>query len=172
MLRWYQARVAQRPLLTQALTTAILFGVGDSLAQQAVEKKGLEKHDLARTARMIGYGGLVFGPAATKWYQFLQKNINLGSKTSTTLARVAADQVVFASTNMAVFLSSMAYLEGNSPKKRLEQAYIPGLKANWMIWPAVQCANFTLVPLDQRVLVVNFVSIFWNCYLSYLNSKS
>lgn len=57
VLRWYQARLAARPLLTQAATTAVLFGAGDALAQHAVEKRGLEKHSWARTARMVGYGG-------------------------------------------------------------------------------------------------------------------
>lgn len=49
--------LSQRPLLTQSVTTAILFATGDTLAQQAVEKKGLENHDLARTGRMALYGG-------------------------------------------------------------------------------------------------------------------
>lgn len=57
MLRWYQARLKTSPLLTQAVTTAILFGTGDVLAQQAVERKGYEGHDLVRTTRMAGYGG-------------------------------------------------------------------------------------------------------------------
>lgn len=57
VLRWYQAKLAQRPFTTQVLTTAVLFGAGDALAQQAVEKKGIQKHDLMRTARMVGYGG-------------------------------------------------------------------------------------------------------------------
>lgn len=57
VLRWYQAKLAQRPLLTQAVTTAVLFGVGDGLAQQAVEKKGANRHDFMRTARMAAYGG-------------------------------------------------------------------------------------------------------------------
>lgn len=35
----------------------ILFGTGDTLAQQAVEKKGFRNHDLARTSRMAAYGG-------------------------------------------------------------------------------------------------------------------
>ena len=57
VLRWYQAKLAKRPFLTQVATTAVLFGAGDILAQQAVERKGLEKHSWARTARMVGYGG-------------------------------------------------------------------------------------------------------------------
>lgn len=53
----YQARLAARPLFTQAVTTSILFGLGDTIAQQAVEKKGASHHDLARTGRMCLYGG-------------------------------------------------------------------------------------------------------------------
>lgn len=66
----------------------------------------------------------------------------------------------------------MAYLEGESVQKKLEKAYIPGLKANWALWPAVQFVNFTYVPLEHRVLIVNIVSLGWNCFLSYLNSGS
>lgn len=58
----YQARLARRPLLTQAVTTFVLFGAGDVIAQQAVDKKGIEKHDLARTGRMALYGGGEFFP--------------------------------------------------------------------------------------------------------------
>ncbi len=35
----------------------MLFATGDVLAQQAVDRKGLEKHDFARTGRMAFYGG-------------------------------------------------------------------------------------------------------------------
>lgn len=53
----YNARLAARPLLTQSVTTAVLFATGDITAQQLVEKKGVEKHDLVRTGRMALYGG-------------------------------------------------------------------------------------------------------------------
>jgi protein Mpv17 len=50
-------KLATRPILTQSITTAVLFATGDSIAQQAVEKKGIQKHDFARTGRMALYGG-------------------------------------------------------------------------------------------------------------------
>jgi hypothetical protein len=74
----YQTKLAQRPLLTQSVTTAVsytarfffilwqwlmsdstqvLFAAGDTLAQQAVERKGFANHDLARSGRMALYGG-------------------------------------------------------------------------------------------------------------------
>ena len=65
----------------------------------------------------------------------------------------------------------MAYLEGADPKKRLQDKYTEALKKNWMVWPPVQAINFSMVPLQHQVLVVNVVSLGWNCYLSYVNSK-
>jgi protein Mpv17 len=40
-----------------SLMLQTLFGAGDVLAQQAVDKKGFDKHDYARTGRMVFYGG-------------------------------------------------------------------------------------------------------------------
>ncbi|KAG4436878.1 Protein required for ethanol metabolism [Cadophora sp. M221] len=172
MFRWYQMKLASRPILTQSVTTAVLFATGDTMAQQLVEKKGLEKHDLARTGRMALYGGAIFGPAATTWFKFLQNKVVLKNKNAEILARVACDQTMFASTNLFVFLSSMAIMEGTSPKDKLDQSYWTALKSNWMVWPFIQCVNFKLVPLHHRVLVVNVISLGWNCYLSFLNSQS
>lgn len=93
------------------------------------------------------------------------------NKAAETVTRVACDQLLFAPTFIGVFLSSMAVLEGTSPRDKLDRNYASALKANYYIWPAVQGVNFTLVPLHHRVLFVNVVSIGWNCYLSYLNSS-
>ncbi|KAI1432847.1 hypothetical protein GGR50DRAFT_555706 [Xylaria sp. CBS 124048] len=171
MFRWYQRSLTTRPLLTQSITTAVLFAVGDITAQQAVEKKGLEKHEYARTARMFAYGGAIFGPAATTWFGVLSKRVVLRNKNAEILARVAADQLIFAPTFIGIFLSSMAVLEGGSPGEKIEKSYVSALTTNWMIWPFVQLANFKFVPLQHRVLAVNVISIGWNCYLSMVNSN-
>ncbi|WYZ44043.1 hypothetical protein EsH8_VII_000479 [Colletotrichum jinshuiense] len=171
MLGWYQARLAARPLLTQSITTAILFATGDITAQQLVEKRGLQKHDLSRTGRMALYGGVIFGPAATTWFKFLQNNIVLKNKNAEILARVAVDQGVFAPVMIGVFLSSMATLEGSPVQEKLDKNYTTALTSNYMLWPFVQMVNFKVVPLHHRVLFVNVISIGWNSYLSFLNSQ-
>ena len=53
----------------------------------------------------------------------------------------------------------MAIMEGSNPQEKLEKSYLQGLKANWVVWPAVQAVNFKLIPLEHRVLVVNIVSL-------------
>lgn len=65
----------------------------------------------------------------------------------------------------------MAIMEGGDPKEKLQSTYTSALAKNWMVWPLVQSVNFKFVPLEHRVLVVNLVSLGWNCYLSYLNSQ-
>lgn len=114
---------------------------------------------------------VVFGPAAATWFRLLARHVNLGTPTTTMLARVAVDQGVFAPTFIGVFLSSMAVLEGGSPREKLERSYKDALLTNWAIWPFVQMVNFKLVPLQHRLLFVNVISIGWNSYLSYINSS-
>ena len=64
----------------------------------------------------------------------------------------------------------MAIMEGTDPKDKIDSTYKTALTKNWMVWPWIQLTNFKFVPLEHRVLVVNVVSLGWNCYLSYLNS--
>lgn len=162
--------MAKQPLLTASVASAVLFGSGDILAQQAVDKKGLDKHDWARTGRMALYGGAIFGPAATTWYGILQRHVVLKTMRATLAARVAADQCLFTPTHLFAFLSSMAIMEGTDPVEKLRTSFLASYKANLMIWPLVQAVNFSIVPLEHRVLVVNFVSLGWNCLLSLINS--
>ncbi|KYK54624.1 integral membrane protein, Mpv17/PMP22 family [Drechmeria coniospora] len=171
MFRWYTAKLKARPLLTQSVTTAVLFATGDVTAQQLVEKKGLKRHDLTRTGRMALYGGCVFGPIATTWFGFLSRRVRLGNPHLQTLARVGCDQTLFAPVMIGAFLSSMATMEGASPKERLDKAWWPALKANWMVWPFVQFINFTFMPLHHRLLFANIIAIGWNSYLSWVNSR-
>ncbi|KAL1896725.1 Protein required for ethanol metabolism [Ceratocystis pirilliformis] len=173
MLHWYQARLAARPLLTQAVTTSILFATGDATAQLLVEpKKEGKKYDFARTGRMALYGGCVFGPCAATWFKFLARNVVLKNKNAETLARVACDQGLFAPVFIGLFLSSMAVLEGSDPQEKLAKSYTTALVSNYYLWPAVQMVNFKFMPLQHRLLFTNVISIGWNSYLSYINSHS
>lgn len=158
-------KLATRPLLTQSITSTILFATGDTMAQHLIEKKSFENHDPARTGRMALYGSL-FGPVATTWFSFLQRKIVLKNQNLEIIARVVSDQTVFAGCNLFCFLGSMAIMEGSDPKEKLRKNYTNALTRNWMVWPFVQLVNFKYLPLQHRVMFVNVVSLGWNCYLS------
>ena len=147
------------PRLYAHTKSKFLFGTGDVLAQQVVERKGIDKHNFAQTARFTFWGGCFFGPVASQWYRVLERVKIPDSPNKQLLARVAADQFIFTPVNLLCFFTGMTYLEGGDPKKKIEKGYKPTLLTNWMVWPGVQLANFKFVPLEHRLLVVNLVSL-------------
>jgi protein Mpv17 len=53
----------------------------------------------------------------------------------------------------------MSILEGSDPVEKVRKSFLSSYRANLALWPAVQLANFSLVPLEYRVLFVNLVSL-------------
>jgi len=37
-------------------------------------------------------------------------------------------------------------------KKKFNDVYLPALKANWVLWPAVQLINFRFMPLQFQIV--------------------
>ncbi|GAA5822535.1 hypothetical protein JCM10212_004237 [Sporobolomyces blumeae] len=173
LLRAYNSALMRRPYATGSASAAVLFGAGDVLAQQGIEKRGKD-HDFMRTLRLAGYGGLVFAPVVTKWFTALER-IKLASKPLQLTARVAADQFLFTPVMVGVFFTSQTFLEGkgiDEAQRRLRESWWPTLQKNWQLWIPTQAANFAIVPVHLRLVVVNVVSLFWNAYLSYANSQA
>ncbi|KAI6002284.1 hypothetical protein F5J12DRAFT_227578 [Pisolithus orientalis] len=172
-LKFYNAALIRRPMLAQCATAAFLFGAGDVIAQQAIEQRG-KNHDFMRTARLTFYGGAVFGPALTKWYQLLNR-IKFSSPTKAVVYRVWLDQAILTPVAVAVFFGTMSTLEGQGlpgAVERLRTAYEPTLIRNWIVFIPTQIINFSIVPHHLRFVVVSVVSLFWNTYLSAVNARS
>lgn len=108
------------------------------------------------------------------WYGVLNKQI--GSKgTTVVIKKVFVDQVIFAPTFLSMILVTVGAMQGKNwdvIKQDLDANYLDVLKTNYYIWPWVQLVNFYYVPLQYQVLLVQFVALFWNSYLSWkTNSK-
>ncbi|KAL6305752.1 hypothetical protein BKA93DRAFT_824853 [Sparassis latifolia] len=170
LLQSFNAALVRRPMLTQCATSAVLFGSGDVVAQQAFEQKGRE-HDFARTARLAFYGGAIFGPLLTKWLQLL----NRISFASPIKGVVWMDQTMFTPAVIGIFFGSMTFLEGKGvaqAQERISDAYVPTLVRNWGVFVPAQALNFALVPPHLRFVAVGAVSLFWNSYLSAVNARN
>ncbi len=49
----------------------------------------------------------------------------------------------------------MTVAEGGGKRavaKKLQDVYVPALKANYLLWPAVQIINFKFVPLQFQIV--------------------
>ncbi|CAL1704231.1 unnamed protein product [Somion occarium] len=143
-------------MVTQCATSFTLFAAGDVIAQQLIERKGLEKHDFARTARLGFYGGALFGPLVTKWFQLLNK-LQFSSPTKAVAYRVYLDQFLFTPGIVAFFFGSMTLLEGrgfSEATERIREAYVPTLIRNWGVFIPTQVINFAVVPHHLRFVVI------------------
>ncbi|ODQ51159.1 hypothetical protein SAICODRAFT_60399 [Saitoella complicata NRRL Y-17804] len=172
LLRFYKHQLAMRPFLTNMTVSSGLFMVGDAVAQHAVEK--VHAHDWSRTGRMGFFGGFIAAPIFVSWYAVLDRVVTTKNKYLNTICRVGLDQTIFAPFAIGNFFVSQSLLEGRSfpeIKEKLEASYYTALQNNWKVWPMVQVVNFSIVPTQHRLLVVNTVSVAWNSYLSYMNTQ-
>ncbi|EIW69794.1 hypothetical protein TREMEDRAFT_29813 [Tremella mesenterica DSM 1558] len=176
LLNAYSSLLRRRPLMGNILTSAALFATGDVIAQQIIEKKG-DKHDFARTGRIVIWGGAFFAPAVTIWFRVLEK-VPIKSKLPAAMTKACLDQFIAAPTVLSTFFCVMTLMEGKSlddAKKKWQDSFVPTLKTNWMVWIPVQFTNMVsnhkLVPPPLRLLFVNCVNVPWNTFLSLQASK-
>ncbi|RCK67800.1 Protein SYM1 [Candida viswanathii] len=179
MFRRYNVLLKKHPFATNAVTTGILLGTGDVLAQFLFPQSPDQPFDYYRNLRAIVYGALIFAPVGDKWYKLLNTKIvwpggGKNERTKSTILRVMADQLVFAPfIGIPLYYSAMTILENRQPfveniVTKFETSWWTTLKGNWLVWPIFQFANFYLIPVEFRLMAVNVISIGWNTYLSYV----
>ncbi|KAH7870200.1 uncharacterized protein C8R40DRAFT_659704 [Lentinula edodes] len=154
ILGLYSAAFARRPMATQSATSAVIFGAGDVIAQQLVDRRGLRNHDLIRTARFVFYGACF--PFRAVVY------------------KVTLDQLVAAPfITVPMFFGSMSILEGRPDEAipRIKNSYVPTLTRGWCLFIPAQIVNFAFVPVSMRILFFSTVALCWNTYLSFFNAE-
>uniref|UniRef100_A0AC35G661 Uncharacterized protein n=1 Tax=Panagrolaimus sp. PS1159 TaxID=55785 RepID=A0AC35G661_9BILA len=178
--------VEKKSFFLQMSGSAVLSGTSDFLCQKFVEKR--EKVDFARVGRFAFLISCCIAPIAYKWIHFIEKKFpaapvaknssffwnNVG-KLKAGLPRVVLDQLIAAPILTSIFLFSLNGLESRSiatARARTAAVYWTVLQNNWKVWPFVQLINLTFVPIQYRVLLVQFVSLFWNIYLSHVQHLS
>ena len=131
----YRHWLITRPYLTSAVTSAAVLAAGDALAQSIEHHQYLTAHPSATTNPALAFqpnrtlilslwGGAVFSPFFTRFFQFLESQPSLKARSSRNLAiRVVAIFAVAQPLNAAFFLYCSA-LEYALPVDRLGAAHI------------------------------------------------
>lgn len=172
--------------------------------------------DFERMVRFMAYP-CIMAPVQLRWFSFLNSTFPIGvagaSNTFAALKRVAFDQFIFAPVGMICTLKStlvqiytdkclglgcffafMTVCEGGGKRaitRKFQDVYVPALKANFIVWPAVQLINFRIMPIQFQIVstsncgpgdpheqnltqstqpFVSTVGIAWTAYLSLTNS--
>lgn len=165
------------PYIAEGSRAAAIMATGDILAQTVVEKKDLKEIDFARTIKYSSLGLLFVGPILKYWYGLLDRSITIKqSRLQRTVKKMVVDQSIMAP---ALNLSIMALVglineeSSNTIKERIKVQYPDIMKNNYMLWPAVQMVNFSIVPVKYQVVFVQLIAVVWNCFVSQmLNDKS
>lgn len=177
MFSFYSKCLSIYPKSTNFISTGLLFGTGDFIAQSTSEGP----FDYARTLRSVAYGSCVFSFIGDKWYRLLAKvkypgkplNSNRLNSIRTGITKTAVDQLLWAPVGIGLYFTVMSIFERKSyeqAKQKLIDNYWVTLKINWYVWPLFQLFNLNLVPVHYQLLTVNLFSIIWNTFLSLRNN--
>ncbi|XP_044144377.1 peroxisomal membrane protein 2 [Bufo gargarizans] len=170
LLRTYLQLLHSRPILTKAVTSAILSALGNLLSQR-IERRHQSKSknvDLVAPLRFAAYGLFFTGPLSHYFYMFLEHWIP-SSVPLAGLRRLLLDRIIIAPGFLLLFFIVMNFLEGKNLKslnRTLNDSYWSALKMNWKVWTPFQFINVNYVPVQFRVLFANLVAFFWYTYLA------
>ncbi|KXZ44840.1 hypothetical protein GPECTOR_61g793 [Gonium pectorale] len=167
---WYMSCLEANPLLTKALTCALLNALGDIFCQLFIEAGSW---DAKRTGTFTFMGLALVGPTLHYWYTLLNKMVPARGLGGVGL-QLLLDQAVFAPVFLGTFISVLFTIEGKPQliRAKLEQDLWETVKVNWVLWIPAQFFNFRFVPPNLQVLTANVVALIWNTYMSFQSHKA
>ncbi|KAI9009261.1 hypothetical protein DFJ74DRAFT_711536 [Hyaloraphidium curvatum] len=187
-----------RGLLRAALTSGVLYGLGDILGQLVVEPyadslrarsapQGAEppaerSYSLRRTLNFAACGFLFHGPYFSRIYGLLDMRWPHPPAGASVLSRLGmgfkkslATNIFFGPPFLLGFLALVSRLDGMSwPEIRAKigrlgpTLFLDGLKA----WPVASALNFAFTPPAYRLAVVNVLGVGWNSWVSVRNAAA
>lgn len=172
---WYNKCLQTRPIITKMITSFITFGSGDLICQQIEKAKNKDKkYDLMRTFKQGSFGFMVT-PYLHAQFCIIMPWLFRGKGAATTIKSVIYDQLIGAPIFTSLFFIYLDMSNGrtfNESVKELEKKLLPTLYMNWKVWPTLMLINFSLVPVQYRVLYSNIAGMFWSAYLSSAQNSS
>ena len=116
------------------------------------------------------------GPATHYWYMALERGMRGFQPGLVSLAtRLAADAFIFTPVALPGYFIVRGALEGlpaDQIEHKLRDKYVETITTSWCFWPLANIVNFTMVPLQFRVLFNNTLSLGWSAMLSKAHSSA
>ncbi|XP_067640820.1 uncharacterized protein [Eurosta solidaginis] len=144
-----------------------------SFVQQSLEGKPLKDYDWMRIARFSFFGGCFVAPTLYGWLRLAssmwpQTNLRVGA------LKAIVEQISYAPFASISFYFGMTLLEGkgvNAAIAEVKDKYPKTLRIAICVIPFLQTINFGLIPEQNRILFVSFVSLFWITFLAHMQKN-
>uniref|UniRef100_A0A7S0RWM4 Peroxisomal membrane protein MPV17 n=1 Tax=Chlamydomonas leiostraca TaxID=1034604 RepID=A0A7S0RWM4_9CHLO len=172
----YEHALHKRPVLTQMTTSALLWGLGDVLAQRVAER--VQTVDKRRIGLTAGFGAGFMGPVGHFWYQGLDIMASKLLKPGTgpfLIGKVVADTFILGPLYVIAFYAYGSYFIDQTGwqgfHSKITKDFFPTFLAELAIWPAFQTFNFTKIPVNHQLLAVNCMTLVDASFLSWARSQ-
>lgn len=178
---WYEHHLEKSPVLTKAITGAILWGIGDGVAQvvphlaqddSSNPHEEAFEYDWKRTGRAVTFGGVLHAPTSHVHFNFLEWLTHRVGATGLGIPvfKTVMEQFVYWSwISNSMYHGAMGAMQGLSMAQiydRIADVLWDTQKAQWAFWIPVQLVNFQFVPVRHQLNVVLCTSIVWTALLS------
>lgn len=198
----YLSCLEERPLLTKSITSAVMQGLGDSLAQNfEMYRQGLaaqkashgkkqqqaayllprQTYDWRRGMSLAADGFLVSGPLLHHAYDILEYLIPSQHETTwlsiATILHVLANDYIIDTMYICLSFTFVAIAEGHLKDlpMLLRKDLLATIKASWgtsMAFLPIEYLCFRGLPLSLRVLAMNFIDIAWGAIISFVAHRN
>ncbi|URE19730.1 Mpv17 / PMP22 family [Musa troglodytarum] len=177
----YLQQLQAHPLRTKAITSGVLAGCSDAIAQKI---SGVKRLQLRRMFLLMLYGFVYSGPFGHSLHKFMEWLFK-GKKGKDTVAKkVLLEQLTASPWNNMLFMTYYGLvLEGacymlrhnlvgrsfSLVRRKIRKDYPSVQMTSWKFWPIVGWINYQYMPLQLRVLFHSFIA---SCWAVFLNLKA
>jgi hypothetical protein len=181
MLGIYLSALKRMPLTTKALTSGVLFAIGDGVNQSILQRDASKsrKYDFKGALIFTAYGALYYAPTNHLWFAWMENNFTCGTKWSSkpmlqALARVALHSTLFAPFSIVSVFIWSGYFSGQSTSRIIDIVSPSNMLPVWLVgrifWVPTMLGIYRFVPLHLRVPTAAAASVFWSTYLSFMKT--
>lgn len=160
--RKYLIQLQVNPLRTKALTSGVIAGLGDALAQKI---SGIKKLQLRRLLLFSLFGFAYGGPFGHYLHKLMSVIFKGKNDTKTVAKMVLFEQLTSSPLNNLLFMLYYGLVIEGIPwvfvKDKIKKDFTSVQVAAWKVGPMVAWVNNQFVPLQLRVIFQCFVGLCW-----------
>lgn len=167
----YDSFLKTHPITTKSITSGIMFGVSDIVAQSLQSKESPSSLFLHwfRVQTNILVGFLYFGPAAHYWYSYMFQRFP-DTTIKSNLLKSALGQLVFGPIFMVVFFGATLLQQDSFNITTFLRKIATDLPKAWLaglyFWPLASFISYSFIPKDWIPLFSNVCTLLFNIFLS------